>query len=204
MKFHPAAEILTWSVLVAVTQLLTIEALLVAAGPVFIWALLVSVGKFAQLVRRTRWIMLSLLLVYVCTTPGQPLLAIFDDWGPSWEGLSDGVIQLTRLLVVLAGLAILLDRLQRPQLISGIYTLLVPLQWSVVSRERVALRLALTLHYAEAAMLRDRYTFQDGLRSSFESNNEISSPIELTSHRFRIMDGMLLSLALLLLFVVLR
>ncbi len=204
MKFHPAAQILTWCLLVAIMQFLTLENLLVAAGFVLLFALLLSAHKLMQLLRRTRWIMLSLLLIYAYSTPGQPLLDALGMFSPSREGLSDGVLQLTRLLAALAGLAILLDRLHRQQLIAGLYTLFAPLQLIGVSRERVAVRLALTLHYAEVAMLRETHTWQDNLRSLFEPHDETSKQMELTLYRFGISDGLLVGFALLLLFETLR
>jgi energy-coupling factor transport system permease protein len=204
MKFHPAAQILTWCLLVAIMQFLTLEILLVAAGFVLLFALLRSAHKLMQLLRRTRWIMLSLLLIYAYSTPGQPLLNALGIFSPSREGLSDGVLQLTRLLTALAGLAILLDRLHRQQLIAGLYTLFAPLQLIGVSRERVAVRLALTLHYAEVAMLRETHTWQDNLRSLFEPHDETSKQMELTLYRFGISDGLLVGFALLLLFETLR
>jgi energy-coupling factor transport system permease protein len=204
MKFHPAAQILTWCLLVAIMQFLTLENLLVAAGFVLLFALLLSAHKLMQLLRRTRWIMLSLLLIYAYSTPGQPLLDALGMFSPSREGLSDGVLQLTRLLAALAGLAILLDRLHRQQLIAGLHTLFAPLQLIGVSRERVAVRLALTLHYAEVAMLRETHTWQDNLRSLFEPHDETSKQMELTLYRFGISDGLLVGFALLLLFETLR
>jgi len=204
VKFHPAAQILTWCFLVAIMQFLTLEILLVAAGFVLLFALLLSAHKLLQLLRRTRWIMLSLLIIYAYSTPGQPLLDALGMFGPSREGLGDGVLQLTRLLAALAGLAILLDRLHRQQLIAGLYTLLAPLQLIGVSRERVAVRLALTLHYAEVAMLRETHTWQDNLRSLFEPHDETGKQMELTLYRFGINDGLLVGFALLLLYETLR
>jgi energy-coupling factor transport system permease protein len=204
VKFHPAAQILTWCLLVAIMQFLTLEILLVTAGFVLLFALLLSAHKLMQLLRRTRWIMLSLLLIYAYSTPGQPLLDALGMFSPSREGLSDGVLQLTRLLAALAGLAILLDRLHRQQLIAGLYTLFAPLQLIGVSRERVAVRLALTLHYAEVAMLRETHTWQDNLRSLFEPHDETSKQMELTLYRFGVRDGLLVGFALLLLFETLR
>ena len=204
MKFHPAAQILTWCLLVAIMQFLALEMLLIAAGLVFLFALLVSARKFMQLLRRTRWIMLSLLLIYAYSTPGQPLLDALGMFSPSREGLGDGVLQLTRLLAALAGLAILLDRLHRQQLIAGLYTLFAPLQLIGLSRERVAVRLALTLHYAEVAMLRETHTWQDNLRSLFEPHGETGKQMELALYRFGISDGLLVGFALLLLCGALR
>lgn len=204
MKFHPATQILTWCLLVAIMQFLALETLLIAAGFVLLIALLLSAHKLMQLLRRTRWIMLSILLIYAYTTPGQPLSDALGIFSPSMEGLSDGVLQLTRLLAALAGLAILLDRLHRQQLIAGLYSLFAPLQLIGVSRERVAVRLALTLHYAEVAMLREKHTWQDNLRSLFEPHGETGKQMELTLYRFGIGDGLLAGFALLLLFETLR
>jgi energy-coupling factor transporter transmembrane protein EcfT len=204
VKFHPAAQILTWCLLVASMQFLVFEKLLVAAGFVFLAAILISARKFLQLLRRTRWILLSLLVIYAYTTPGQPLFDALGMFSPSREGLSEGVLQLARLLAAIAGLAILLDRLHRQQLIAGLYFLLAPLQLFGVSRERVAVRLALTLHYAEVAMLHKTGTWQDNLRSLFEPHDESGRHIELSLYRFGVGDGLLVGFAVLLLFETLR
>ncbi|MGC2047364.1 MAG: CbiQ family ECF transporter T component, partial [Gallionella sp.] len=170
MKFHPAVQIVTWCLLVVSMQAMTLSPLLIAAGFILPGAFTISRHKFIQLVRRTRWIMLSLLLIYAYSTPGQPLSDSIGLFSPSREGLVDGVLQLTRLIAALAGLAILLDHLCKQQLIAGLYTLFAPLQWMGLSRERLAVRLALTLHYAEVAMLRDTNVWQDSLRSLFEQH----------------------------------
>jgi energy-coupling factor transporter transmembrane protein EcfT len=205
VKFHPAAQILTWCLLVASMQFLVFEKLLVAAGFVFLAAMLISARKFLQLLRRTRWILLSLLVIYAYTTPGQPLFDALGMFSPSREGLSEGVLQLARLLAAIAGLAILLDRLRRQQLVAGLYTLLAPLRLVGVSRERIAVRLALTLHYAEVAMLRETHTsWRDNLRSLFEPHDESGREIELSLYRFGIGDGLLVGFALLLFFETLR
>src|SRR3990172_84294 len=203
MKFHPAAQILTWCLLVAIMQVMAFGALLIAGGLILLAAFVISRHKFILLLRRTRWIMLSLLLIYAYSTPGQPLSDALGIFSPSREGLVDGVLQLARLLAALAGLAILLDRLHRLQLIAGLYTLFAPLQWIGLSRERLAVRLALTLHYAEVAMLRETHTWQDNLRSLFEPHDETSKQMELTLYRFGIRDGLLVGFVLLLLFTIL-
>jgi energy-coupling factor transport system permease protein len=204
MKFHPAAQILVWCLLVAAMQTLAPVALLMTAGVILLAAVVISRHRFIQLLRRTRWIMLSLLLIYAYSTPGQPLSDMLGLFSPSREGLADGVLQLSRLLAALAGLAILLDRLHRQQLIAGLYTLFAPLQLIRVSRERVAVRLALTLHYAEVAMLRETYPWQDNLRSLFEPHEQAGKQMELMLYRFGIGDALLVGAALLLLFETLR
>ncbi len=204
MQFHPAAQILTWCLLVAAMQVLAPGALLVAAGLVLLGAFAVSRHKFVQLVRRTRWIMLSLLLIYAWSTPGQALPESLGVFGPTREGLIDGALQLTRLLAALAALAILLDRLHRQHLIAGLYTLFTPLRLIGLSRERLAVRLALTLHYAEVAMLRSKGGWQETLNSLLEPHGEADRHMELPLHRFGIGDALLLCFALLLLWGALR
>jgi energy-coupling factor transporter transmembrane protein EcfT len=200
MNFHPAAQIVTWCLLVAILQSLAPAMLLPASALILAFALFSSPRKLGQLLRRTRWIMLSLLLIYAWSTPGQPLWKVLGMFSPSREGLGDGVMQLARLLSALAGLAILLDRLHRQQLISGLYTLSAPLQLIGVSRERFAVRLALTLHYAEVAMVRETRTWQDSLRSLFEAHGDTVKHLELTLYRFAFRDGLLVGCALFLLF----
>jgi energy-coupling factor transport system permease protein len=199
LKFHPAAQILTWCLLVATLQVLAFGALLAAAGIVLLCAFALSRQKFIHLVRRTRWIMLSLLVIYAFSTPGQPLLEAFGAFSPSREGLSDGVLQLTRLLAALAGLALLLDRMHRQQLISGLYTLCIPLRWLGMPRERIAVRLALTLQYAEVAMLRGRDGWQGTLVNMLEQHAPaVDRMIELPLNRFALTDALLVCAALLM------
>jgi energy-coupling factor transport system permease protein len=148
--------------------------------------------------------MLSLLLVYAFSTPGLALFEPLGMYSPTREGLADGVVQLARLLAALAGLAILLDRLHRHQLIAGLYTLLLPLRLIGLSRERFAVRLALTLHYGEVAMLRETRPWQDNLRSLFELHDENGKKMELILYRFGIYDALLVGFALLLLLGAMR
>ncbi|MDO8349986.1 MAG: CbiQ family ECF transporter T component [Gallionella sp.] len=202
MKLHPATQILIWCVLVAAMQFLTPITLSVTGALVLSLAFALSRHKFVQLMRRTRWILFSLWLIYAYSTPGQ---AVWDaPFSPSLEGLLDGGLQLMRLLVALAGLAILLDRLHRQQLMAGLYSLFAPLECLGLSRERLAVRLALTLHYAEVAMLRETRSWHDGLHGLFEPHGEVSKSMELPVYRFARLDTLLLAGALLLLWLAVR
>lgn len=182
MRLHPALLILTWCVFVSCMQrashalLMALTLLTLCVG----WWL--ARGKMLQLIHRTRWIMASLLLIYAYSTPGQALWPSLGMWSPVYEGLQDGVVQLLRLLAALAGLALLLHRLHRLELIAGLYSLFAPLRCMGVSRERCAIRLALTLHYAEVAMLRKPAGWQDALHGLFETHDESHQAITLPLH----------------------
>ena len=150
---HPAVLILLWACLTIAMQSLQATALLLAGLPLLVVACLLSAMRLRTLLHRTRWIMLSLLAIYAYATPGEAVWASLAQFSPTHEGLIDGLLQLLRLAFALAGLAILLSLLSQQKLISGLYTLGYPLRYMGLSRERVAVRLALTLQYAESAML---------------------------------------------------
>lgn len=189
MNLHPALQILIWCVLVAFMQRLPLLPLSVVAGMLLLVGASLAGKKLWQLLRRTRWILVSLLCIYAYTTPGTPLLETLGAWSPVREGLVDGATQLLRLLAALASLAILLDRLHRLELISGLYSLFAPLKYLGVSRERCAIRLALTLHYAEVAMVRSEKRWQDALQGLFEPHDEVVHPLFLPVHRMVARDA---------------
>ncbi len=201
MKIHPASQILIWCLLVAAMQFLPPCRLVIAGVTSLLFAFVLSRHKFIQLVRRTRWIMFSLWLIYALTTPGLPLSESLGSLSPTREGLQEGGLQLIRLLVALAGLAILLDRLHRVQLMAGLYSLFRPLSWAGLSRERMAVRLALTLHYAEVALLRESRSWQAVLHSLDENQAETSTSLELPVYLFTSRDALLLTGSSLLLWL---
>ncbi len=197
-SIHPAVQIILWGVLVAVMQRLTLIPLLLMSAVLLTLGAYLSGSKLLQLLRRTRWIMLSLMLIYAYSTPGTPFIESLGSWGPIREGLLDGVMQLLRLLSALASLAILLDHLHRQALISGLYSLFAPLVWLGMSRERCAIRLALTLHYAEVAMLRSHARWQDTLQELQAFPVNAPHPIELPIYRLGYIDVFLSGLCLIM------
>lgn len=195
LTVHPATQIVIWILLVMVTQMLSANALLGVATLLLLCAGVISAARFGQLVRRTRWILLSLLLIYAWVTPGEPLSETLGVFSPTREGLLDGLLQLTRLVVVLAGLAILLERLRKVQLIAGLYSLFAPLQWLGGSRERLAVRLALTLHYAEMELSHPQ-TWQTIPQRLFYPDSPDVDGIDLPIYAFGWRDMLLLGLAM--------
>lgn len=189
MRLHPALQIIMWCLSLALMQRLDFAPLSLVAGLMLCAGAGLARQKMLQLLRRTRWIMFSLLLIYAYSTPGQPLFAALGAWSPAREGLFDGAMQLLRLSAALASLAILLDRLGRLDLIAGLYSLFAVLTWFGWSRERCAIRLALTLHYAELAMLQRETRWQNALQSLFDPPPEVVQPIVLPIYPFGWRDG---------------
>ena len=179
---HSAMKIFVWVLLVLMAQRLQPIALLVMCGVVSGAAIALSADKLLVLVRRTRWIMASLLFIYAYTIPGKAFLPFLGLFSPTYEGLLDGVLQLGRILTVLSSLAVLLELLTSEQLISGLYTWAYPLRYFGLSRERIAVRLALTLQYAENAMsetARDwRSTIADSLNPEAEAGTHVALELQ--------------------------
>jgi energy-coupling factor transport system permease protein len=135
----------------------------------------------------------SLLLIYAYSTPGAALWAMLGVASPTREGLLDGLLQLGRLVSVLSGLAILLELLPQTQLISGLYSLAYPLRWLGLSRERVAVRLALTLEYAESAMRDTASDWRSTINAALQPSADRTEHIELRVQPFRGVDFLLLT-----------
>ncbi len=189
---HPAVQILVWVLLALLAQRVQPLALLVLCAILLGLALRLCAQQLLSLLRRTRWILFSLLLIYAYTTPGVVLWQQLGNLSPTLEGLQDGALQLGRLLCVLSGLAILLALLSQAQLISGVYSLAYPLSWFGLSRERIAVRLALTLQYAESAMRDTASDWRSTIRDAVQPSATAATHIELRLQAFGIMDVLLL------------
>ncbi len=206
MKLHPSTQIIIWCALVAAMQFMMPHTLLIVTALVLSSAFYCSRRKFYKLLRRTRWILIMLWAIYAFSTPGEPLLETMGLWSPTVEGLQEGALQLIRLLAALAGLAILLDRLHDRQLMAGLYSLFFPLCWLGISRVRLAVRLALTLHYAEVAMLKTE-SWQDSLRSlNGQAEDEVGKAayIELPRFDFSQADALMMAAVAMLLWVLVK
>jgi len=123
--------------------------LAICTGVLLAVVVLFQAGDFILLVRRARWLLLSIALIYAYATPGEFVAGVPDALAPSYEGLRDGGIQALRLVAMLAALSVLLASSSRAQIMAGIYQLLRPLRCLGLPPERFAARLWLTLHYVE-------------------------------------------------------
>ena len=123
--------------------------LAVACATAFLFASVRREGL--RLLRRTRWLLAMLLLTYAYALPGEAMWPQLGWASPSVDGLQQGMLRVGRLVLMLAGLALLLASTSRPRLIYGLYTLAGPLTWIGFDRRAFAVRLGLTLDYVENA-----------------------------------------------------
>jgi hypothetical protein len=140
--------------------------LAVAAATAFLFA---PVRQQAlRLLRRTRWLLAVLLLTYAYVLPGESLWPALGWASPSVDGAQQGALRVARLVLMLAGLALLLATTARPRLIYGLYVLAKPLTWLGFDRRAFAVRLGLTLDYVEHAPKPARWL--DALRAPLPSD----------------------------------
>lgn len=133
---------------------------------IVLFALLVyyKAGDFLNLLRRMRWLLIFLLLVYAFNTPGEYVAQWPFDIAPTHEGIAAGLMQTARVCIMLAGVALLLTTTTRDNLMAGFFLVLYPLKWIGLNPERLAVRLWLTLHYVDQApAMRSIATFLDSL-----------------------------------------
>lgn len=111
-------------------------------------ALIAATSHIFLLLRRSRWLLLTMLVMFGWFTPGTPLSFVP---GASTEGLLLAADNLGRLLVALSIVALMLKALPAAELVAGMRSLLAPLVLFKVSRDRIAVRLVLTLNEVEAS-----------------------------------------------------
>ena len=145
IALHPLIRVISFLILGGFLALGGFNDLLIAIGAITLAYALAGAGLAGAawpMLRRMRWLFLSLLIIYFWFTPGQPLL--FPQ-GPTQEGIETGLQQIGSLVMLVMAVSLLLQTTTRAQLIVAILWLAAPLGWIGFSTERLAVRLVLTL-----------------------------------------------------------
>lgn len=146
MRCHPASCLVLWCCGAVVFQWLPLAARVLAAVLALILMLVFSRIRGLRLIRRTRWLFISLLALYLFFTPGEFVPGMAGGLGVTVDGLKQGSEQIALLLFLLACLALLHEKLGTKGLLSGLYALLGRFPFG----ERTIVRLALIMDYAES------------------------------------------------------
>lgn len=193
---HPTVRLVAWGVAVALVQGLPPAWLaLVCAVSLLAGAGLAS-ARLGLLLRRSRWLIASLVLLFAFATPGVYLLPLLGSLGPTAEGLRLGAVHLMRLLFVLSSLAVLLRFTALDELVAGLHGLMLPLSWMGIDRARVAVRLLLVMHYVEQSPPGRRWqTWLQGESGSGEPARLRFQPRPLGGADFAVLAGLTFALA---------
>ena len=146
---HTGLLILLWMGFIALLQHLPLAWL---ALVVLLCALAVAGmarARGIRLVRRVRYLLLAIVILFCGFTPGEALLADWPALSPSREGVRLAAEHAGRILAAVLCVALLMERLPPDRLVSGIYALLRPFGALGLSPARVAVRLLLVLRLVE-------------------------------------------------------
>ena len=102
---HPSTKVILVIVLGIAVQVLQTRALIFLGLTLMLLMIQFRAVVFWRMLRRTRWLLLTLLLVFALTTPGEYLPNWPYEIGPTYEGLYSGAIQAGRLTAMIAGLS---------------------------------------------------------------------------------------------------
>jgi hypothetical protein len=144
--FHPAARLLSWLIAIVALQYMEWPALLAMVLAI----VLAGAGvrrRWWTLVRRARWLLLTLWLILAYGTPGEAWRDLA--WAPTEAGLHAASLHAARLAVVLGALAWLFDRLPHERLMAGLWAVVRPLRRFRVDADRIVVRLFLVFDYLE-------------------------------------------------------
>ncbi|MDX1250982.1 MAG: hypothetical protein IDH49_01755 [Gammaproteobacteria bacterium] len=143
---HPIIRIAGFLVLAAFLSFGSLNILLIAAALLVVLYLIAGASHLSpalKMLRRMRWLFLSLAIVYFWFTPGEPLLFSASSWAPTREGLEEGVIRIASLIAIVLAVNLLLQTTSRDQLLSAVHWLAGPLRVIGIPRDRLALRMTL-------------------------------------------------------------
>jgi len=144
---HPLIRLVV--LLVFITGMTRAQPLILASGLfllsiLFLTAGLPGAGSLVHLLKRLRWLLLAILVVYGWWTPGDYLFPVLGKLSPTGAGLEAGMLRLTALLLIAASVHLLLQLTAREQLLPALMQLITPLS-PRGGRERFAVRVLLSL-----------------------------------------------------------
>ena len=103
-----------------------------------------SPATLARMLKRVRWLLLAIFLVYGWWTPGISLWPAAGALSPTIEGLYLGMLRVLALMAIVAAVHLLLQSTPREALLPAIMQLIRPLTTRHV-RERIAVRTLLSI-----------------------------------------------------------
>lgn len=103
---------------------------------------------FLDTLRRLRWLLLSIALLYAFLLPGEPLVPGWVEAAPSRQGLLEGLLRGWMLWMMAGAARCLMAITDREALMGALYWFTRPLEYLGADVARFSLRLVLTLEYA--------------------------------------------------------
>lgn len=148
---HPVIRILSFLILVGFLAHPGIPTLVLAGITVAVLYMQrvngVVSGALGML-RRIRWLLLSIFILYLWFTPGRALFTVAEVYQiiiPTVEGLDQGIRRLVALVLIVLAVNLMLLRSEKGELLSALIWLLRPLKIVGFSTEQLSVRLLLAM-----------------------------------------------------------
>lgn len=210
--FHPLIKILALVLLAACIYRFSSVELSIITFLLLIALWTHRVRQYLPMLKRMRWLLIAMFMIYAYSTPGEylnswPFDASMSHLAPTYEGLIAGLLQMTRLVAMLALVALVMGTTSKTGLIEGFYCLLKPLHYLGISPERFAARLTLTLQYIEvnnkafenqASIKKLQFNWQQFLNADRLDVDKNLRVIDLNMTTLRWIDYMILIIMLVL------
>lgn len=145
--WHPASLLILWGGFAFLLQLLPLPWRLPLAGASLMLGFLLAPDRCWRMLKRSRWLLLSLAVLFAFFTPGEYVSGLAGKLGVTRDGLRLGIEQLSLIVAMLASLALLHDHAGTQGLLAGLYWLL---GWHA-GRAKTIVRLMLVLEYVEGS-----------------------------------------------------
>jgi energy-coupling factor transport system permease protein len=171
-RVHPLVRVVV--VLVFVAGMALAQPLLLLAGGLSLF-LAFSLAGFPALpallgmVRRLRWLLLAIVVIYGWWTPGEFLITDLGGLSPTQQGLEQGFRRVAALICIVSAVHLLIQITERGQLLSALLLITGPFL-QAQAKQRFAIRLLLTLE----AVGQVQQLVRDVLREKPESRRGLS------------------------------
>lgn len=152
---HSGTLILLWLAGVASIQFVSPGTLLGLTTALGVAATVYSGARSARLLRRVRFLLLAIIVVFSAFTPGEALLDFWPELSPSREGVALALVHAGRVICVVFCVSMLMRALPTHRLVGGLYALLRPFDAIGFPTERVAVRILLVLDYVDSEGVKD-------------------------------------------------
>ena len=172
---HPVIKIVSFLVFGAAVSIGDGEILLAGASlvlPLYLFGNKIHFHTSLMMLKRLKWLFVSILVVYLFFTPGQLLLPDLT-WSPTLEGLMQGLLRVAVLVLLVAAVNFLISSTEQDDFLSAILWCLRPLSFVGLPHERLAVRITLTLD--EVSQIRKHHLYEGRNESQEEeANNAVS------------------------------
>ncbi len=159
---HPVIKIVSFLVFGSAVSMGDGQILLAGISlvlPLYIFGNNIHLRGALIMLKRLKWLFISILIVYLFFTPGQ-LLWSDVVWSPTVEGLTQGLLRVAVLVLLVAAVNFLISSTEQDDFLSAILWCLRPLSFVGLAHERLAVRITLTLE--EVSQIRKNHLYEGG------------------------------------------